>query len=138
MPVAGQDAVLDRPAVEREAHVRAAVVEGADPALVADHEHRPMARSPQHHAALGLQFRERADAKELVAIFNHSCPPMAGPESIDPEPSTGEGLAGRGAIAACLVLSGALPSPLASATIVALPEQARILKLLVERVDVQA
>jgi hypothetical protein len=63
---------------------------------------------------------------------------MAGPESIDPEPNTGEGLVGRGAIAACLVLSGALPSPLASATIVALPEQARILKLLIERVDVQA
>ena len=42
MPMAGQDAVLDRPAVEREAHMRAAVVEGADPALVADHEHRPV------------------------------------------------------------------------------------------------
>ena len=43
MPMAGQDAVLDRAAVEREAHMRAAVVEGADPPLVADHEDRPMA-----------------------------------------------------------------------------------------------
>jgi hypothetical protein len=62
---------------------------------------------------------------------------MAGPESIDPEPSTGEGLVGRAAIAACLALSGARPSPLDSATIVALSEQrARILKVLAERVDV--
>ena len=30
MPMAGQDAVLDRPAVEREAHMRAAVVEGGE------------------------------------------------------------------------------------------------------------
>ena len=101
MPMAGQDAVLDRPAVEREAHMRAAVVEGADPALVADHEDRPMAVAPQHHAALGLQFRKRAHAKEVVAIFTHSCPSMAGSESIDTEPTSGEGLAGRATIAAC-------------------------------------
>ena len=95
--MAGQDAVLDRPAVEREAHMRAAVVEGADPALVADHEDRPMAVSPQHHAALGLQFRKRADAKELVAIFIHRCPSMAGLESIVAEPTAGESLVGRAA-----------------------------------------
>jgi hypothetical protein len=36
MPVTGEDAVRDRPAVKREAHVRAAVVHGVD--LVADSE----------------------------------------------------------------------------------------------------
>src|SRR4029077_14287078 len=74
MPMASQDAILDRPAIKRETHMRAAVVEGADPALVADHEHWPMAVAPQHHAALGLQFRKRAHAKELAGILTHSCP----------------------------------------------------------------
>ena len=91
MPMAGQDAVLDRAAVEREAHVRAPVVESADTTILADHEHRPVG-FPQHYAALGLQFRERADANELVACFTHSCPSRAGSESIVAEPTEGEGL----------------------------------------------
>ena len=59
-----------------------------------------MAVSPQHHAALGLQFRERADANELVAYVTHSRPPMAGSESIVAEAAAGEDRVGRVEIAA--------------------------------------
>ena len=77
MPMAGQDAVFDRPTVEREAHMRAAVVERAETPLLADHEHRPVA-SPQHHPALGLQLGKRANANELVPCLDHGGPPVDG------------------------------------------------------------
>ena len=40
VPVAGEDAVLERPAVEREAHVRAAVVDRADAVAVGEERER--------------------------------------------------------------------------------------------------
>ena len=103
MPMTGQDAVLDRPAIEREAHVRAAIVESADATLLADHEHRPVA-SPQHHAALGLQLGKRADANELVPCFDHGGPPLTGSASIAPESATSEGALGLEAIAVLAAL----------------------------------
>src|SRR5213078_90896 len=43
VPVTGQDAVLDAAALEREAHVRAPIVEGEDAPAVVDDEDRTMA-----------------------------------------------------------------------------------------------
>jgi hypothetical protein len=40
--MAGQDAILDTAALEREAHMGAAIVEGKDAPLIVDHEDRPM------------------------------------------------------------------------------------------------
>ena len=54
VPMTGQDAVLDAPALERETHVRATIVEGEDAPAVVDDEDRTMvhAREPP----LGLQL----------------------------------------------------------------------------------
>ena len=42
VPMAGQDAILDTAALERKAHMGAAIVEGKDAPLIVDHEDRPM------------------------------------------------------------------------------------------------
>ena len=50
MPMTGEDAVLDAAAMERKAHVRAAVVEGDDVLAVGHDQHRPPGvRSPCGH-----------------------------------------------------------------------------------------
>src|SRR5262249_36296883 len=43
VPMAGQDAVFDAAALEREAHVRAAIIQGTDTPAVVDDEDRTMA-----------------------------------------------------------------------------------------------
>jgi hypothetical protein len=42
VPMTGQDAVFDAPPLEREAHVRATIVEGEDTAAVVDNKDRTM------------------------------------------------------------------------------------------------
>ena len=49
MPMAGEDAILDAAAMERKAHVRAAVVERDHIAALGHDEHRA-ARRAHHHA----------------------------------------------------------------------------------------
>jgi hypothetical protein len=43
VPMTGQDAIGDAAALEREAHVRATIVEGEDPPMVMDNENRTVA-----------------------------------------------------------------------------------------------
>ena len=63
VPMAGQDPILDTAAIEREAHVRASIVEREDaPALVND-EHGRMAPLDED-SALGRQLGEAAGADE--------------------------------------------------------------------------
>jgi hypothetical protein len=59
MPVAGQDPIRNAAALQRETHVRAAVVEREDTSLIVDEKDR---RMPAVHdePALGLQFVEAA------------------------------------------------------------------------------
>jgi hypothetical protein len=42
VPMTGQDAVVDTPPLEREAHVRATIVEGENAAVVVDNKDRTM------------------------------------------------------------------------------------------------
>ena len=64
VPVAGQDPVCDAAALQRETHVRAAVVEREDASLIVDEQDR---RMPAVHdePALGLQFVEAAGPHKL-------------------------------------------------------------------------
>ncbi len=52
VPVAGEDAVLDAAAMERKAHVRAAVVERDHAVAVGHDEHRTAGRADHHAAAV--------------------------------------------------------------------------------------
>ena len=64
VPVARKHAVLDGPPVQREAHMRATVVECEHPTLVVDHQHRPVAAA-QDEPSPGLQLLEGARANEI-------------------------------------------------------------------------
>ena len=70
MPMTGQDAVLDAAAIERKAHVRAAVVEREDASPVIDHQDRGMA-TMHHEPTLGLQLGEAARAHEVRGRHIH-------------------------------------------------------------------
>ena len=60
--MAGQDAVRDAAALEREAHVRATIVEGEDPPAIVDHEDRAMATA-HNEPPLRLQLLEAPSAR---------------------------------------------------------------------------
>jgi hypothetical protein len=77
VPMAGQDAVLDAAAVEREAHVRATIVESEHAPAVVDDEDRTMA-AVQDEPALGLQFLEAPGQREVRVRRVHRRPPAAG------------------------------------------------------------
>ena len=64
MPMTGEDAVLDAAAIERKAHMRAAVVEREDASPVINHQDRGMA-AMQHEPTLGLQLGETAGAHKV-------------------------------------------------------------------------
>ena len=66
----GQDAVLDAAALEREAHVRAAIVEGEDAPAVVDDEDRTMA-AVHDEPPLGLQLLEAAREREFLVRRVH-------------------------------------------------------------------
>ena len=59
MPMTGQDAVRDAAPVEREAHMRAAIVEREHASAVVDHQDRRMP-AMHHEPPLGLQLGEAA------------------------------------------------------------------------------
>ena len=70
VPVAGEDAVLDRAAVERKAKVGTTVIEGQDLARVIDDEER-RAGAAEHQFALGLELVQGADADQAVRCLVH-------------------------------------------------------------------
>ena len=72
MPMASEDAVLDAAAIERKAHMRAAVVEREDASPVVDDQDRGMA-AMQHEPTLGLQLGEAACAHKVGGRHIHRC-----------------------------------------------------------------
>ena len=64
VPVAGQDTVLDAPAVERKAHVRTAIVERENALVGVDDEDRTM-RPTDDELSRRLEFFEAARAHEI-------------------------------------------------------------------------
>ena len=70
MPVTGQNAVLDAAAIEREAHMRAAIVEREDAFPMVDHQDRGMA-AVHHEPSLSLQFGEAARAHKVRCRHIH-------------------------------------------------------------------
>src|SRR6476620_3097841 len=70
MPVTGQDAVLDAAALEREAHVRAPIVEGEDAPAVVDDEDRTMA-TVHNEPPLDLQLLKAARQRKFLARRVH-------------------------------------------------------------------
>ena len=64
MPMTAQYAVLDGAAIEREAHVRAAVVEGEDAPAIVDDEDGAMATA-HHEPSLRLELLEGPDEREF-------------------------------------------------------------------------
>jgi hypothetical protein len=70
VPVTGQDAVLDAAALEREAHVRAPIVEGEDAPAVVDDEDRTMA-TVHNEPPLDLQLLKAARQRKFLARRVH-------------------------------------------------------------------
>ena len=70
VPVTGQDAVLDAAALEREAHVRAPIVEGEDAPSVVDDEDRTMA-TVHDELPLDLQLLKGARQRKFLARHVH-------------------------------------------------------------------
>ena len=64
MPMTREDAILDAAAIERKAHMRAAVVEREDASRVINHQDRGMA-AMQHEPTLGSQLGEAACAHKI-------------------------------------------------------------------------
>jgi hypothetical protein len=75
VPVAGQDAVLDRPAVQRKTQVRATVIEREHAAVVV-HDHERAVRPRRDDHRLCAQFLEGTNADELT--FRHRSSLLAG------------------------------------------------------------
>jgi hypothetical protein len=70
VPMAREDAVGDRAAVQRKAQMRAAIVHGEHAALVVNHEDRA-APAAHHHPPLRPQFLDRPGADEIVLSLTH-------------------------------------------------------------------
>src|SRR5215475_6347929 len=70
VPVAGQAAILDAAAIQRKAHMRAAIVEREDTTFVVDDEYRSM-RPVHHQPPLSLQLLEAARANEIRGRYVH-------------------------------------------------------------------
>ena len=71
VPMTGQDAVLDAAALEREAHVRATIVEGEDAPAVVDDEDRTMA-TVHDEPPLRLQLLEAPREREFLVRRVHA------------------------------------------------------------------
>ena len=64
MPMTSEDAVLDAAAIERKAHMRAAVIQREDASPIIDHQDRGVA-TMQHEATLSLQLGKTAGAHKV-------------------------------------------------------------------------
>ena len=71
VPVTGQDAVLDAAAVEREAHMRAPIVEGEDAIAVPDDEDRTMTAA-HDKPSLRLQLLQASRKREFFIRRAHA------------------------------------------------------------------
>jgi len=80
VPVTGQDAVFDAAALEREAHVRAPIVEGEDAPAVVDDEDRTMA-TVHNEPPLDLQLLKAARQHKFLAgrVHEHTSDCRFGP-----------------------------------------------------------
>ena len=72
VPVAGQNAVLDAPAVEWKAHMRTAVVEGKELTLVFNDQNGAM-RAADDEPSFGPEFLDRPCALEFGPHNHASC-----------------------------------------------------------------
>src|SRR5262249_3094059 len=70
VPMTGQDAVLDAPALQREAHVWATIVEGEDASAVVDDEDRTMA-AVHDEPPLRLQLLKASRERKLLVRRVH-------------------------------------------------------------------
>jgi hypothetical protein len=70
VPMTGQDTVLDAAALEREAHVRATIVEGEDAPVVVDDEDRTMA-TVHNQPPLRLQLLKASREREFFVRRVH-------------------------------------------------------------------
>jgi hypothetical protein len=67
VPMAGQDSVFDRAAVERKSKMGAAVVEGKHPPIIIDDEQRTASAANDQHAC-GLKLLQRRHANEASGM----------------------------------------------------------------------
>src|SRR5918994_918349 len=81
VPMAGEDAVGDRAAVQREAQMRAAIVHGEHAALVVDDEDRA-APAAHHDPPFRPELLHRPGADEIVLSLTHQKAPCARPGPI--------------------------------------------------------
>jgi len=70
MPVAGQDAVLNTAPIERETHMRAAIVEREDMPALVDEKDGAMA-AVHNESPFGFQLFEGARAHEIRGLSIH-------------------------------------------------------------------
>src|SRR6516162_11353639 len=78
VPVAGQDAVFDAPALERETHMRAAIVQRENASALVYEEYWTVA-TVYHQPPSGFQLFEAARAYEIQARGIHSGSPEKHP-----------------------------------------------------------
>ena len=71
MPMAGEDAVADAATVQREAHMRAAVVDRVEPVAVGDHGD---AVAASRDDARLIQLFDSSDANEPIGGHSHGNP----------------------------------------------------------------
>jgi hypothetical protein len=71
VPVTGQDAVLDAAAIEREAHMRAPIVEGEDAIAVPDDENLTVTAA-HDEPTLRLQLRQASRRREFFVPRAHA------------------------------------------------------------------
>src|SRR6476660_3506228 len=64
VPMAGQDAVFDRAAMERESKMRAAIIEGKHLSIIINHEQRAASTANNDHTR-ALQLLQRRHANEI-------------------------------------------------------------------------
>ena len=76
VPMAGEDAIGDRAAVQREAQMRAAIIHREHAALVVDHEDRAVPAA-QNDPPLRLELLDRPGADEIVFSRTHHNAPCS-------------------------------------------------------------
>jgi hypothetical protein len=64
VPMAGQDAIINRAPMEWKSKMWAAVIEGKHLPIIIDNEQRTASSANDDHAR-GLQFLQRRDSKEI-------------------------------------------------------------------------
>ena len=79
VPMTGQDAVVDAPAIEREAHMRATIVERKDASAVVDHQDWTVP-AVNNEPSLRPEFCEAPCEREFRCRRIHGRSPVMGPQ----------------------------------------------------------